>query len=102
MPDNAEKRPEMSPFKLISDYPHPQFKPANGPAIPLAGQAPPMKPPVKAPPAAPNPGDDEFLRRLEKLLLNEKRLKEVEEENRVLTRSISRLQIENDQLRAGK
>lgn len=75
-------------------------KPAASNPTPAAPPAPPSRPTVVAT-AAPSPEDDDakIMARMEKLIKNEQRMKDVEEENRALTRTIARLQAENDALR---
>lgn len=64
--------------------------------------APPLPPVPPVATGAPSPEDDEakIMARMQKLLKSEHRTKDLEEENRVLVRTIARLQAENDALKA--
>ena len=108
-----------SAFKLIPP-PHPgdkRFRPDGVVQIPLNAPkdvmaAPPEPPPVPVPvlPKAPElprvvaepqkvPDDAQVLARIERMIRAERRSRDLEEENRVLTRTIARLQSEIDRLK---
>lgn len=67
-----------------------------------AAAAPPLPPVPPVATAAPSPEDDDakIMARMQRLLKNEHRVKDLEEENRALVRTIARLQAENEALRS--
>jgi hypothetical protein len=106
-------------FKLVAP-PHPQdkrFKPSGDIQVPLAVQRDLLTPPpvgadTTTPPPPPvkqespkavhreNGADDaQVLARIERMMRAEQRARDLEEENRVLTKTIARLQAEVDRLK---
>jgi hypothetical protein len=121
-PDGGFFKAPATAFKLVAP-PHPQdkrFKPSGDIKVPLAMQRDlltpaepsspvpsPVPPPVQAKPEPvkvvahqeKSADDAQVLDRIRRMMRAEQRARELEEENRVLTKTIARLQAEVDRLK---